>query len=260
MSESLVGRAVASMRQKAGRVIAVCAPGGVNGGTIRMESVASLIVRVIAFGEQGAFGEPEQVNVFAAGATCDRWAGSTTISPVMLAPGSGCRASVAAAGGAGIAGATGVGGATGAAGAGAALVSSGGTPEGLPASSLFVHAAPAVTTTETRAKRSPRLVGVLLGSIGRKLPHSVIMTCNVRPPHGRAGAARDHRPGIADLVLAMRSPPRLESGGPVQSSPSDRRPRAASDPRRNYSIASQSDAGEAAVHHPRDPEGTASDS
>jgi hypothetical protein len=43
--------------------------GGVNGGTIRMEGVPNLIVRVIAFGEQGAFGEPEQVNLFAPGET-----------------------------------------------------------------------------------------------------------------------------------------------------------------------------------------------
>ncbi|MBM3832411.1 MAG: hypothetical protein FJ403_03870 [Verrucomicrobia bacterium] len=45
--------------------------GGVNGGTIRVQAVPGLIVRVIAFGEQGAFGEPEQVNVFAAGQACD---------------------------------------------------------------------------------------------------------------------------------------------------------------------------------------------
>jgi hypothetical protein len=45
--------------------------GGVNGGTIRAQGVPGLIVRVIAFGEQGAFGEPEQVNVFAAGEACD---------------------------------------------------------------------------------------------------------------------------------------------------------------------------------------------
>lgn len=45
--------------------------GGVNGGTIRVESVPNMIVRLVAFGEQGAFGEPEQVNVFAAGETCD---------------------------------------------------------------------------------------------------------------------------------------------------------------------------------------------
>jgi hypothetical protein len=38
--------------------------GGVNGGTIRFEGVPNLIVRVIAFGARGAFGEPEQVNTF----------------------------------------------------------------------------------------------------------------------------------------------------------------------------------------------------
>ena len=32
--------------------------GGVNGGTIRAEGVPNLTVRVVAFGEQGAFGEP----------------------------------------------------------------------------------------------------------------------------------------------------------------------------------------------------------
>ena len=36
--------------------------GGVNGGTIRFEGVPGLKVRVIAFGEVGAFGEPDQVN------------------------------------------------------------------------------------------------------------------------------------------------------------------------------------------------------
>jgi hypothetical protein len=45
--------------------------GGVNGGTIRAQGVPGLIVRLVAFGEQGAFGEPDQVNVFAAGETCD---------------------------------------------------------------------------------------------------------------------------------------------------------------------------------------------
>ncbi len=44
--------------------------GGVNGGTIRMEGVPNLIVRVVAFGEKGAFGEPDQVNVFAGSETC----------------------------------------------------------------------------------------------------------------------------------------------------------------------------------------------
>ncbi|MCI0535984.1 MAG: hypothetical protein L0Z50_12230 [Verrucomicrobiales bacterium] len=44
--------------------------GGVNGGTIRLEGVPNLIVRVIAFGVKGAFGEPEQVNVFAPAEQC----------------------------------------------------------------------------------------------------------------------------------------------------------------------------------------------
>jgi len=38
--------------------------GGVNGGTIRLQHVQGLIFRAVAFGEQGAFGEPEQVNFF----------------------------------------------------------------------------------------------------------------------------------------------------------------------------------------------------
>ncbi|MGC8989112.1 MAG: hypothetical protein ACP5MD_03225 [Verrucomicrobiia bacterium] len=45
--------------------------GGVNGGTIRFESVPGLIVRVVAFGEQGAFGEPEDINKFFPPETCD---------------------------------------------------------------------------------------------------------------------------------------------------------------------------------------------
>lgn len=44
--------------------------GGVNGGTIRLEGVPNLIIRVMAFGERGAFGEPEQVNKFATAAEC----------------------------------------------------------------------------------------------------------------------------------------------------------------------------------------------
>jgi hypothetical protein len=38
--------------------------GGVNGGTIRAEGVPNLIVRVVAFGEQGAFGEPSDYTTF----------------------------------------------------------------------------------------------------------------------------------------------------------------------------------------------------
>lgn len=45
--------------------------GGVNGGTIRFESVGNLIVRVVAFGSQGAFGEPADINKFLAPETCD---------------------------------------------------------------------------------------------------------------------------------------------------------------------------------------------
>jgi hypothetical protein len=44
--------------------------GGVNGGTIRFEGVPGLIVRAVAFGEEGAFGEPEQINVFATAEEC----------------------------------------------------------------------------------------------------------------------------------------------------------------------------------------------
>lgn len=45
--------------------------GGVNGGTIRMENVPGIIVRLIAFGEKGAFGEPAQINLFSSSASCD---------------------------------------------------------------------------------------------------------------------------------------------------------------------------------------------
>ncbi|MCL4179865.1 MAG: hypothetical protein KJ072_19230 [Verrucomicrobia bacterium] len=45
--------------------------GGVNGGTIRFQTVPSLIVRVVAFGAQGAFGEPEAINLFLPPDTCD---------------------------------------------------------------------------------------------------------------------------------------------------------------------------------------------
>jgi hypothetical protein len=44
--------------------------GGVNGGTIRAQNVPNLIVRLVAFGPQGAFGETNQINLFAAGETC----------------------------------------------------------------------------------------------------------------------------------------------------------------------------------------------
>jgi hypothetical protein len=44
--------------------------GGVNGGTIRAQGVLGLTVRLVAFGERGAFGEPEQINRFAPGGAC----------------------------------------------------------------------------------------------------------------------------------------------------------------------------------------------
>ncbi len=47
------------------------ANGGVNGGTIRLEGVPNLIVRVVAFGEEGAFGTPEDINKFLPPETCD---------------------------------------------------------------------------------------------------------------------------------------------------------------------------------------------
>lgn len=45
--------------------------GGVNGGTIRMEGVPNLIVRAIAFGPEGAFGERENFQVFAPADACE---------------------------------------------------------------------------------------------------------------------------------------------------------------------------------------------
>lgn len=47
------------------------AAGGVNGGTIRMQTVPGLIVRLVALGEQGAFGEPDEINVFAPADVCE---------------------------------------------------------------------------------------------------------------------------------------------------------------------------------------------
>ena len=37
---------------------------GQNGGTIRLDGLPGVKVRVVAFGEKGAFGEPEQINRF----------------------------------------------------------------------------------------------------------------------------------------------------------------------------------------------------
>lgn len=47
------------------------AKGGVNGGTIRFESVGNLIVRTVAFGQEGAFGTPEDINKFLPADACE---------------------------------------------------------------------------------------------------------------------------------------------------------------------------------------------
>lgn len=44
--------------------------GGVNGGTIRLQDVPGIIVRVIAWGEEGAFGDPADINKFFPADTC----------------------------------------------------------------------------------------------------------------------------------------------------------------------------------------------
>lgn len=44
---------------------------GVNGGTIRLEGVPNLIVRAIAWGPLGAFGEQDAINQFEGAAACD---------------------------------------------------------------------------------------------------------------------------------------------------------------------------------------------
>jgi len=41
--------------------------GGVNGGTIRFEGATNLIIRAVAFGPAGVFGEPEEINVAGGG-------------------------------------------------------------------------------------------------------------------------------------------------------------------------------------------------
>jgi hypothetical protein len=45
--------------------------GGVNGGTIRFEGVPNLIVRAVAFGQEGAFGTPEDFTAFEPPEACD---------------------------------------------------------------------------------------------------------------------------------------------------------------------------------------------
>jgi len=60
-------------------------PGGVNGGTIRFEGVGNLIVRVIAFGEEGAFGTLEAINLFSpAPPPCDLAEPATNLARVDL--------------------------------------------------------------------------------------------------------------------------------------------------------------------------------
>jgi hypothetical protein len=62
------GRLVGTIHPKArgdSPISAVSRLSGQNGGTIRLDGLHNLIVRVVAFGEQGAFGEPEQINRFA---------------------------------------------------------------------------------------------------------------------------------------------------------------------------------------------------
>jgi hypothetical protein len=61
------GRLVGTIHPKAKddpKIGGVSRNSGQNGGTIRMDGLHELKVRFVAFGEKGAFGEPEQVNVF----------------------------------------------------------------------------------------------------------------------------------------------------------------------------------------------------
>jgi hypothetical protein len=62
------GRLVGTIHPKAradANIAGVSRRSGQNGGTIRMDGLHNLKVRFVAFGEKGAFGEPDQVNVFA---------------------------------------------------------------------------------------------------------------------------------------------------------------------------------------------------
>ena len=45
-------------------IAAVSRLSGQNGGTIRMDGLHDLKVRFVAFGQKGAFGEPDQINRF----------------------------------------------------------------------------------------------------------------------------------------------------------------------------------------------------
>ncbi len=62
------GRLVGTIHPKARGdtpITAVSRRSGQNGGTIRMDGLHTLKVRFVAFGEKGAFGDPDQINVFA---------------------------------------------------------------------------------------------------------------------------------------------------------------------------------------------------
>ena len=61
------GRLIGTIHPKAKAdpgILNVSRLSGQNGGTIRMDGLHDLKIRVVAFGERGAFGEPEQVNRF----------------------------------------------------------------------------------------------------------------------------------------------------------------------------------------------------
>lgn len=61
------GRLIGTIHPKAKQdpgIAEVSRLSGQNGGTIRLDGLPNVKVRVVAFGEKGAFGEPEQVNRF----------------------------------------------------------------------------------------------------------------------------------------------------------------------------------------------------
>ena len=61
------GRLIGTIHPKArgdSPIAGVSVLSGQNGGTIRMDGLHDLKVRFVAFGEKGAFGEPNQINVF----------------------------------------------------------------------------------------------------------------------------------------------------------------------------------------------------
>ncbi|MEO6184635.1 MAG: hypothetical protein ABIP71_16330 [Verrucomicrobiota bacterium] len=61
------GRLIGTIHPKArgdSPVAGVSVLSGQNGGTIRLDGLHDLKVRFVAFGEKGAFGEPQQINIF----------------------------------------------------------------------------------------------------------------------------------------------------------------------------------------------------